>query len=316
MVGFLTNPSGSNSASVQLGIVSTGGKATITLQYLSPAGISAYDSFQFALTDDTTVVAWVDGSRAIPDPSPLPPDDPVVSNLGWGYSCGLTLLDWWNTGQSEAGGVGNNGLSSAEVLYANQFLIHYSANPDPQSQGNSVNSQAFVAAQKYRLYQRFQAYYEVANGQITSAPIYLQNAPPVAGITPEPCSGMQIQIISKAAQRNFDDGARTMTANRQLVYQVNEARLGSAGQAVNQFLNGPPPPGQDYTTMTPWIWSVIQFDANGVTQPWAQGNNSSNLQIFPAYTIFKAGSFSTQVTQGSMTTFIGLNSSSQYVIPK
>lgn len=104
-----------------------------------------------------------------------------------------------------------------------------------------------------------------------------------------------------------------LTSDESLVYQLAEGRVGTNGQKVNQFLNGVV--GADYTTATPWIWSTVQFEANGQTRAWVQGGN---LQMFPAYQVFFNGSASSsypEVSLASLMNFIGLNATSQYTGP-
>src|SRR5437016_1045301 len=136
------------------------------------------------------------------------------------------------------------------------------------------------------MYQRFQAYYELnSNGAISGQPFFLQ-ALTVAGQTPEPCTGLH--LVSLPGERHLLSYQNPkLTSDGSLVYQVNEARLGPEGQGVNQFLNGPT--GADYGTTTPWIWSVVQFDANGKTRAWTHGTTSDNLGIFPTYQIYTNG---------------------------
>jgi len=67
--------------------------------------------------------------------------------------------------------------------------------------------------------------------------------------------------------------------------------------------------------VTPWIWSVIQFDANGRTRTWTQGSSSGNLQILPSYQVYTNGFALEPVHPGDLMTFIGLNSTSQYSGP-
>jgi hypothetical protein len=167
----------------------------------------------------------------------------------------------------------------------------------------------FVMSANYRMYQRLQAWYEVTADGIDSASVRYLNGPYVTkGTTPEPCSGLQ--LFSLPAERNAVDGNHGTTSDRSLVYQINETRLGPEGQAVNQFLNGVV--GQDLSAATPWIWSVTQFDVNGMTRPWQQGSSTNNLQIFPTYQIYTNGFGLTPTVQGNLSTFIGLNATSQY----
>ncbi len=317
MVTFL---SGQYTNQVTLGIISTNGEATITLTYMSPCGVNASDSFTFALTNDTTVVAWVQPVPVV-DPPNLPngSPDPVWTELvGQGpQGCSDTLIFWSDQGQAGFG-VGNNGLTSAEIAFVNEFLINGTANPPPPTQFQEDQS-SFLNSNQYRLYQRFQGYWELQpNGGISQPPVALESWVAV-GVTPEPCSGFQIQIFSLPVQTNAINGESGLTPNGLWMYQVNEARIGSDGQGVNQFLNGPA--GADYTTTTPWIWSVIQFDANGYTQAFSQNSTNSttqNLGSFPAYWIYTNGYLdpSYQINQSGLMTFISLNSSFQYGGPQ
>jgi hypothetical protein len=113
------------------------------------------------------------------------------------------------------------------------------------------------------------------------------------------------------------NGQLSVTPNNLLIYQVNQSRLGQEGQGINQFLNGVP--GQDYRNITPWIWTVIQFDAGGRTREWVQGDADpglNNLQIFPAYDIYTNGFHRYTFAEGDLTTFMNLNSTSQYGGPR
>jgi hypothetical protein len=307
MMGFdpSTPPSGPSSDHVKLVITSAGNNATITLTYNGPYGGTAADSFTFALTSDTTVVAWIDGSKIIPDATPLGgPNDIVYQELVANYSYGcVAALGTWRDG-GKIGQVGN--FTAAERLFANQFLLHGSANNPPPPQ--NFNSFDYVTGYDYRIFQRLQASYELASGTIISGSAQYLYSYTNAGVSPEPCTGLQ--LFSLPAQSNARNGERGMASDRGSVYQVNEARLGPDGQAVNFYINGAV--GQDYTTFTPWIWSVIQFGANGGTGAWTQGSNSSTLQIFPSYQVYGNGSPNSQFPQGDPSAFISLNSTSQY----
>jgi hypothetical protein len=180
MVGFSpdTPSSGPNATQVTLVILSTNDNATITLTYVSPCGAAATDSFTFALTNDTTVLGWVDGA-----PINLPQ---LEANLTSSYlpivlsnfaSCVVTLLDWKTQGYDSVAqpvGRNSNGLSDAERQYANGFLIKKSANTAPSPTISS--STAAKNAGNYRVYQRLQASYEVsAAGRIDASSVhYLQ----------------------------------------------------------------------------------------------------------------------------------------------
>jgi len=300
-----------------LGIVSTNDKATITLTYVGPYGGSASDSFTFALTNDTTVVPWVDGTKV---PVDFPPTDSlgnpaeVVQNLMMNgpLQCGGTLLQWEALGKQGIG-IGDHYLTSAERLFANEFLIDGSANPPPPQQ-MPVDQRSFVTNQQYRLYQRFQAYYELtSSGAIRTPPVILQTSVE-AGVSPEPCSGLQVSILSRPAETGPLNGQFGITSDGTTIYQISEARLGDEGQQINQFLNGPS--GANYITTTPWIWSVVQFDSSGRTTAWRQGSISDNLAIFPTYQVYTNGFALPPTIQPDIMTFIGLTSAFQYKGPQ
>lgn len=292
-----TPSSGPSSDHVKLVIQSTGGTGTITLAYQGPYGGTATDSFTFALTNSVSVLSWVDGSRITPDPSQLPPGDPLPGILGSPSSCAGTLLGMSLAGENNQ--VNVLGLLPAEIVYTNQFILNGTANspPPPQDPGATGGS--------YRLYQQLQAYYEVSNATIQGggATHYLTYAAQV-GPSPEPCTGLQ--LFSLAAEANSMNGTFGIAGDGSDVSQLNEGRVGSAGQGTNYYLNGMP--GQNYAQATPWIWSVIRFDPSGALLSFRPGD----LQIFPTYQLYVNGSAVTSIAQGDLMTFIALNATSQY----
>jgi len=316
-VGFTTPSSGPSATQVTLGILGTGGTTTITLSYAGPFGGNATDSFTFVLSDDTVAIAWVNGQAITPVFSPGGLGDPIVQALGYGgvtaLSCGVTLLSWENQGYLGEGSA-NDGLTAAEQLYANGFLLSGTGNnPPPRvSPGDQRNpaDASYIGGGDYRLYQRLQVSYEIsgdARGIDRNSVRYLQEVVQT-GTTPEPCSGMQ--LFSKPVEAHPDNGQAGTSLDGTLVYQLNSARIGPDGQAVNQFLNGPA--GGTLSQSTPWIWTAIQYDGNGRIQPWVQGGPTGNLQIFPQYDVYTNTSNLQNFTQGLLMTFIALNSSSQF----
>jgi hypothetical protein len=172
MVGFLTASSSPNASQVTLGITSTNDNATITLTYFGPRGGMATDSFTFALTNDTTVIGWVDRSPV--DIAQLyshmlasNPNTTLPNDISHALTCRDLLLGWKDLGYlSASNGVGRgaNGLTDAERQYANGYLIYNSANTPPSQ---TITSSADVmTAGNYRVYQRFQASYEISGGVV------------------------------------------------------------------------------------------------------------------------------------------------------
>jgi hypothetical protein len=141
---------------------------------------------------------------------------------------------------------------------------------------------------------------------------YLQNTTKTGG-TPEPCTGFM--VIAPASEAHPQDGTTGYApALAPLVYQLNEGRVGPDGQAVNQFLNGVP--GSYWANATPYVWSVIQFDANGQTQPLQSGNTSSNIQIFNTFQVYTGTFGLPSIPQAPLETFIALDATSFYRIPQ
>jgi len=172
-------------------IISTNDKATITLTYTSPCGATAKDSFTFALSNDTTVVGWIDPGPIAPSPGQIDPTDLVYTTLTDPFECAGLLLEW--SGQGRKGvGRANSGLTDAERQFVIQYLNAGSGNHAP----NNPNNASYVNGQDYRLYNRFQAYYEISNGAINPSTVKYLNQLSVSGVSPEPCTGLQILSVA------------------------------------------------------------------------------------------------------------------------
>jgi hypothetical protein len=131
------------------------------------------------------------------------------------------------------------------------------------------------------------------------------------GRTPEPCTGLQ--LFSVAAEAALENGVRRVS--RAMLYQVNSGRLGAEGQQVNAYLNKRQYTGPGLWPMaTPYIWSAIEFAADGNVRPLLQG---STIQIFPTYFLYRNGQrvLSGSVAQLPIIDFIGLDWLSAFVLP-
>jgi hypothetical protein len=316
MVTFITPATGPGASQVTIGIWQTNASASITLTYTFPCGGSLQDTFRFALSNDTTAVAWVDASPSqvqVPSTASVyaaNPSSSIPSDLN-GPQC-LVTLQSWSAGAEIGLGSGTNGLVPQEVAYANAWLVANSGNqqpPNPFPTGTGLST--YLGNKGYRLYQRFQASYEVNTGVIDPSSVHYLESYVVPGYTPIPCPGMGSAPYVSSQPHSDNDKAGT-TAAGDLVYQIVEARLGSDGQMVNQFLNGPP--GGDYTQVTPYIWSVIQFDVNGFTRSLSTSGNSGNVQIFPSYVLYSGPTQLFAVEEGNWQTFAQLNSNSYFRI--
>lgn len=84
------------------------------------------------------------------------------------------------------------------------------------------------------------------------------------------------------------------------MFQLNEGRIGSFGQAVDTTLNNP---GGVVGATTPWVWSIIWFDTQG---------NLMRLdnQIFPTYYVYEDKVLVGIYTQGQVEAFIALDQNS------
>jgi hypothetical protein len=316
MVTFVTPYTGTGASQVEIGIFQTNSAASITLTYTLPCGGSAQDSFRFALSNDTTTVAWVDASPAQVQVPPAAsvyaanPSSSIPSDLN-GPQCFATLASW-STGGELGLGAGTNGLIPQEVAYAEAWLLSNSGNHQPPNPFPTAAAlSTYLGNKDYRLYQRFQAYYEVSNGTIVPGSVRYLQSNVVPGYTPIPCPGLGM-LPNVSSQPSSDNGKSGTTAAGDLVYQIVEARLGNDGQTVAQFLAGPP--GGDYTQVVPYVWSVIQFDVNGFTRSLTASGNSGNIQIFPSYVLYSGQTQLFAVEESNWQTFSQLNFNSYFRI--
>jgi len=285
--------------------VSTSGKATITVAYTDACGASGQDSLTFVLTNDITVIGWVDANGIT-----LPTGSSLVPVLNNPALCGPTLFGWQAAGKGGTAPLPAG--SSIDRQYANAWLNWKSANPTPPS---SIDPATFIANKAaYRLFNRFRASYETTPLGINAKSIqHLQTVAQV-GDTPEPCSGWQ--VFGTEGERHVLNGTRATAPKGSvpsLVYQLNEGRIGPVGQAINAYLNHPEDIGVfSFVKATPYIWSSIQFDANGDIQPFSQG---SSLQIYPTYSVYRNGALVNTFTQANLEQFVPLDWTSVYVLP-
>jgi hypothetical protein len=204
-------------------------------------------------TDDMVVIAWVDGSKiALPDDANIG----LRANLNIPFLCSSLLLDWVSRIPSFL-------YTDADRAYANGFLLKNSGNGDP---GQTINPDTVRSRGDFRLFNRFRATFSVSNGQITN-PSYLQSVSQI-GSTPDPCG----IFPAAGADAHDSNGAKGVTTSGASVYQLTEGRLGWAGRQINLTING---------RTTPWIWSVIKFNASG--------SPSMDIAIFPTYSVYRNG---------------------------
>jgi hypothetical protein len=259
------------------------GKATLRVHFVcntTGQEVTA-DSRITIATQDVTVIAWVDASTIT-----LPSGASFLLriDLNTPLICNALLLDWLV-------GIPTDLFGSAEVDYANAFLLKNSGNNRPPS---TIDPDSAQAGGDFRLFNRFQASFTQTGGNISNLTV-LKSAT-VVGKTPDPCG----LVPNSGGEAHPSNGARGVTSSGSGVYQLAEGRLGSLGQRVNATING---------RTTPWIWSVIRFDSSGTLSP-------VDHAIFPTYYVYKDGSLFATFPQSAPATFINKDDTYQRLPPE
>ena len=283
------NPPAGQSSSVT---GSTPGTTTISVTFTAPNGQSATADVDVAVpTKDITVIAWID-----PDPVDLATLESqatplLVGNLNTIVTCSFQLAEWQV-------GKRTNINTDIDRQYANAFLLINSANSQPP---NVIDADAIEAAGDFRAFNRFKVSFKTDSGQIVGTPNII-NSSALIGATPDPC-GFFPPLSAEAHPSNGSSGVTTSATG---TFQLNEGRIGFAGQAVDRTLNDCNQPVCSSTVgqTTPYIWSVIRFDSQGNLSPL-------DHQMFPTYFVYENGNLISQFPQGDLETFISLDSSSQ-----
>jgi hypothetical protein len=176
-------------------------------------------------------------------------------------SCALEVTKW-------TVGIRADLNTSADVNYANAWLLKNSANTAPPS---SINPNAQLSGGNYRIF----------NDWGNSKGSYN------VGVTPDPCNTGYIPNWVAAGQPSPYMGA-SGTSPTGKVYQLSEGRVGKVGQSGSQTING---------RTVPWIWSVIEFDSSG-------NPTYSDHAMFPTYSVYVNGSLVATYSQSSAASFI------------
>src|SRR5260370_10532153 len=306
------SPDQSLSATVNLTVTSPG-RAKITVTYTNSCGAVAQDSLTFVLSDDITVVGWIDGSAItlLSGASPL-----LVGELnGSATFCFLYLVNWANAGMGSGITFPYALTSDIDRQYATAWLNKNSANSAPPSPMSSPSTfEANVSA--YRAFNRFKAYYEVtSSGTINTKSFqYLQSKSDI-GVTPEPCSPFKIGFGAQAHLQNGISGFGPTPGTAAYAFQLNEARFSPVAQQVNAYLSHPNDDGSNYLIATPFLWSVIQLDHNVHFIPLTPLAPTSTTQVFPTYYVYQNGNLVQMIPQGQILTFTSLDWTSTYLIP-
>jgi hypothetical protein len=264
--------------------------AKVKVKYTCPSGATAEDEVQVrGNTADITVVAWVDRTPVAAALEALRPQAGLLirSDMSNAVLCNGTIGIWLATG------IAVDVFTDVDRRFVNAFLLTNSSNQPP---GSSIDSLAVASRGDYRLWNRLKVSIDDREPRVD----FIEQPTPRVGNTPNPCGTIGILPFIPAFgtpevhPNNWADG---LTNSRTGVYQLNEGRLGSDGQSVNQTLNG---------RSTPWIWSVIRFDLKGDLMP-----EDVDHQMFPTYSVYSDGQLIRTYPQSDAETFIALDASSQ-----
>lgn len=280
------------------------GKARITVTLSTTCGRIS-DSLTFVLSEDVTVVGWINGN-AISLPSGASPG--LVGRLNTPDQCFATIGTWVAAGQG-LGPPFPAVTTDIDRRYANAFLNKWSANnppPNPLLDPESVRVNPLL----YRAFNRFEAAYEVVSnfGNTIQAmqPLTFQTA---LGRTPDPCA---YESVTLAAERSSRDALHGVRAS--YVFQLNEGRIGESGQQVNAYLNKGIQ-GPTWAGATPWIWSSIKLDTDGRAVSLTTSAPNATAQIYPTYYVYAGQSLVQTIQQGDIEPFVQLDINSSYQIP-
>ncbi len=240
---------------------------------------------------EISVVAWING-----DVIKLPPGESSQLKAAFPET-GPSLSSYApcisTVASLTVGSLGYVTATAADKAYANAWLLKYTGNRNP---GPSIIPSNFTSFNyQYRLFADYSPSQGISRTSI--------------GYTPEPCGTPGIYALGAM----YPENGQTGTSLLGLQYLLAETRVGTAGQLGWITLNG---------EEIPWVWSVIEFDQNGLparyqnTSPVVCGGAypSVNYQIFPTYSVYltlpgaRIGTFITSLGElpGSVTTFTNL----------
>jgi hypothetical protein len=227
-------------------------------------------------SSEVTVIAWV--NPAAPDLVTLPTGENSTlegnlqnSTLAQQAACAAQVIAWTLSSRL-------NLNSSADVNYANAWMVKNSANTTPPS---TITPSAQLSGGNYRLINDW------GNGKS------FENV----GGTPDPCkTGLIPGWLTPGQPSQYEGYSSTSPSGE--VYQIAEGRIGTIGQAASSTING---------RTVPWIWSVIEFNSSGSPM-------YSNVAMFPTYSVYVSGSLVTTYNQSTVAAFV-LNSQSYQLTP-
>lgn len=251
-------------------------------------------------TKEVVIIAWVN-SAAVTLPTLEDGVNPILrAALDDPLACGAVVGQWFT-------GLRTHILTDIDRVYANAFLVKNSGNQSPP---NTITSAQEQADGDYRLFQKFKAAIRSKDNEVLPAPKFL-GVSTIVGSTPDPCI-IPTAIWTAAGEVDVANAEKGVTVSKDGVFQVNQGRIGVAGQAVDTTLNNP---GGVVGETTPWIWSVAKFDSNGDLKfPFPIGARSSH-QIFPTYYVYEDGQLRSVHPQNPTEAFIAFGSDSKISVP-
>jgi hypothetical protein len=146
------------------------------------------------LTEDVTVIAWVNPEPQVPVLLGLDPQtsDGVKNGLLRGPNCALTTLGWVDAGNhGTVPGSESDVNNDIDRRYANAYLNWGTGNDPPPDQIPPAN--LIQMPRLFRIYSRFQASYDVSAGVIDSPQYHISLT--AMGHSLEPCSGFQLDLF-------------------------------------------------------------------------------------------------------------------------
>jgi hypothetical protein len=272
IVANIAVASGTPTEQVQVSVTNNGygGSGFVGVPGSSASSAPIYATVRAPLnTAEITIIAWVNGNA--PDLNPLPTGEnsTLQGNLQNGtfsqqVVCALQVSKW-------IAGAATNITTSADQAYANAWLVKNSANTAPPS---TITPSVELAGGNYRLFNDFGG---------SGLPLG-----PQVGSTPDPCKTGFLDWAGAGQPSQYEGYSSTSPAGQ--VYQINEGRIGTAGQAGSMTING--------GRTVPWIWSVIEFNsANGTP------NLSPPHAMFPTYSLYVNGTLTYTFAQSTVAAF-------------
>lgn len=219
-----------------------------------------------------TVVAWID--RDLIDPESIAPNanEALKDILANPLLCYGQLALWYTGGRGPV-------QSSADVLYAKAFLVNKTSNDPPPV---NLTEKFFQKTTAYKLWNDF---------QVNAGGVVVQRAR--IGETTLPCSFKPKATFG--GEVHPENEKTEWNADRTMLSQINEARIGTAAQRIERAIDPKGPP-------TPWIWSILGFDI--------QGNTKIATQIFPTYSVYLDGTFCGNRVQDELARFVSMTTRS------